>query len=73
MTTQYYKQQNRAGKILMLARVHEGDGVLWGEIYGQKGWKEDDYAMTFRYDAMYGDPITQEEAEAIIAQLPAPG
>ena len=73
MTTQYYKQQNSAGKILMLARIHEGDGALWGEIYGQKGWKKDDYAMKFRYDAMLGDPITQAEAETIVAQLPAPG
>lgn len=73
MSTQYYKQQNRAGKILMLARIHEGDGALWGEIYGAKGWTKDNFAMTFRYDAMFGDPISEEEAEAIVARLPAPG
>lgn len=69
MSVRYYKRENDDGELLTLGRVVETDTGLWGEAYTDRGWTEHPIVMTFEIDPLYGDRISEEEADSIIARL----
>jgi hypothetical protein len=65
----WFVDRDPNGTVSRVIRIHDGDDGLWGEFFRDGEWVTDSVVLGVLEDPTWGQPVSPEEGEAIIASL----
>ncbi len=65
----YFVSRDRDGSVSHLARLRWSGNGLWSEVLRGGRWEENSWAMSYLFDPLLGDEITEAEADKIAREL----
>ena len=65
----WYVARDDDGEVSRVIRVHHEDGRVWGEFFRDGEWIANDVVLGVLDDPTWGDGVSAQEGEAVVAEL----
>ena len=67
----WFVDRDPDGSVSRVIRIHDDGDQMWGEFYRDGTWVTDPVVLEVLWDGSWGQPVSAEEGEAIVAALGA--
>jgi hypothetical protein len=69
LSMRWFIDRDADGTVARVIRIHDGDDGLWGEFFRDGEWVTDPVVLGVLEDSTWGQPVSAEEGEQILAGL----